>query len=104
MIYKIDVWMDGWMGGQMIAGYIKVCLRAKSLHLCPTLCDPKVCSLPGSSVHDNSPGNNTGVGCLALLQGIFPHPGIELTVPAAPALQTGSSPAEPPGKLGYINI
>ena len=30
------------------------------------------CSLPGSSVHGNSPGRNTGVGCHALLQGIFP--------------------------------
>ena len=30
------------------------------------------CSLPGSSVHGDSPGKNTGVGCHALLQGIFP--------------------------------
>ena len=30
------------------------------------------CSLPGSSVHWDSPGKNTGVGCYALLQGIFP--------------------------------
>ena len=28
---------------------------------------PNDCSPPGSSVHGNSPGNNTGVGCLALL-------------------------------------
>ena len=30
------------------------------------------CSLPGSSVHGDSPGKNTGVGCYALLQMIFP--------------------------------
>ena len=30
------------------------------------------CSLPGFSVHADSPGKNTGVGCPALLQGIFP--------------------------------
>ena len=30
------------------------------------------CSLLGSSVHGDSPGKNTGVGCHALLQGIFP--------------------------------
>ena len=35
------------------------------------------CSLPGSSgdsweAHGDSPGKNTGVGCHALLQGIFP--------------------------------
>ena len=29
-------------------------------------------SLPGSSVHGDSPGKNTGVGCHTLLQGIFP--------------------------------
>ena len=33
------------------------------------------CSLPGSSVHRDSPGKNTGVGCHALLQGIFPTQG-----------------------------
>ena len=43
--------------------------------LCPTLCDPVDCSLPGSSVRGNSPGKDTGVGCYFLLQGIFPTPG-----------------------------
>ena len=33
---------------------------------------PMDCSPPGSSVHGNSPGMNTGLGCQALLQGIFP--------------------------------
>ena len=28
-----------------------MCTHAKSLQLCPTLCDPMDCSLPGSSVH-----------------------------------------------------
>ena len=32
-------------------------------------------SLPGSSVHGDSPGENTGVGRHALLQGIFPTQG-----------------------------
>ena len=43
--------------------------------LCPTLCDPMDCSPPGSSVHGDSPGRNTGVGSLSLLQGIFPTQG-----------------------------
>ena len=30
------------------------------------------CSLPGSSVHEDSLGKNTRAGCHALLQGIFP--------------------------------
>ena len=46
--------------------------------LCLTLCDPMDCSLSGSSVHGNSPGKNTGVGCHALLQGIFPTQGLNL--------------------------
>ena len=47
-------------------------VRAKSLQFCLTLCDPTNCSLPGSSVHRDSPGKNTGMDCHALLQGIFP--------------------------------
>ena len=38
---------------------------------CPTLCNLKDYSPPGSSVHGNSPGKSTGMGCQALLQGIF---------------------------------
>ena len=40
---------------------------AKSLQLCPTLCDPIDGSPPGSCPWD-SPGKNTGVGCHFLLQ------------------------------------
>ena len=36
---------------------------------CLTLCDPMDCSLPGFSVHGNSPGKNTGVGSHSLLRG-----------------------------------
>ena len=45
-------------------------LFAKS---CPTLCNPM------DSWY--SPGKNTGVGCNALLQGIFPTQGLNLGVP-----------------------
>ena len=38
--------------------------------------DPMDCSPPGSSVQGDSPGKNTGVGCHALLQGIFPTQGL----------------------------
>ena len=34
----------------------------KSLRSCLTLCGPQDCSPPGSSVHGDSPGKNTGVG------------------------------------------
>ena len=49
-----------------------LCLVAQA---CPTLCNPMDCSPPGPSVHGDSPGMNTRVGCHALLQGIFPTQG-----------------------------
>ena len=42
---------------------------------CLTVCDLMDYSLPGSSVHEDSPGKNTGVDCHALLQRIFPTQG-----------------------------
>ena len=38
---------------------------------CPTLCNPTDCNPPGSFVQGDSLGKITGVGCYALLQGIF---------------------------------
>ena len=55
-----------------------MCLLPQS---CLTLCNPVDCSLPGSSVHWDSPGKNTGVGCHALLQGIFPTQGLSPGLP-----------------------
>ena len=46
-------------------------------------------SLPGSSVHGDSPGKNTGKGCHALLQGNLPNPGIDPTSLTTPALAGG---------------
>ena len=58
--------------------FISVCLVAQA---CPTLGDPMDCSPPGSSVHGNSPGKKTGVGCHPLLQGIFPTQGMNPGLP-----------------------
>ena len=55
-----------------------LCLVTQS---CPTLCDRVGWSPLGSSVHGDSPGKNTGVGCRALLQGIFPTQGANLGLP-----------------------
>ena len=68
-----------------------LCLVAQS---CLTLCNPVDCSLPGSSVHGDSRGKNTGEGCHVLLQGILPT----WIKPGSPALQVDSLPSEPPGK------
>ena len=53
--------------------------------LCPTLCNPMDCSLPG-----------TGVGCRSLLQGIFL---IQGSNPGPPVLQSDSLPL---GHMGEI--
>ena len=45
-----------------------LCLVAQS---CPTVYKSLDHSLPGSPLHGDSTGKNTGVGCHALLQGIF---------------------------------
>ena len=46
-------------------------MHVKSLQSCPALCDPVDCSLIRFLCPRDSPGKNTGVGCHALLQGIF---------------------------------
>ena len=58
--------------------YAVMCLVTRS---CPTICSPMDCSTPGSFVHRDSPGHRTGVGCYALLQGIFPTQGSNLGLP-----------------------
>ena len=57
------------------------------------------CSPPGSSVHGDSPGKNTGVGCHTLLQGIFPTQGSNPRLLHLLPWQVDSLPLAPPGKL-----
>ena len=72
-----------------------LCLAAQS---CPTLWDPMDYSLPGSSVHGDSPGKNTGVGYHALLQGIIPTQGSNPDLLRLLHWQAGSLPLVLPGK------
>ena len=74
------------------------CVCAKALQLCPTLCNPMACSPPGSSVHGDSPGKNTGVGCHALPQGIFRTQGSNPGLLHLLHWQVGSLPPALPGK------
>ena len=56
-----------------------LCLVPQS---CATLHNPMDCSLPGSSsMGGDSPCKNTGVGCHALVQGIFPTQGLNPGIP-----------------------
>ena len=63
------------LDGEVLTPGAVLCLVAQS---CLILCDPMDYGPPGSSVHGDSPGKNTGVGCHALLQGIFPTQGLNL--------------------------
>ena len=83
--------------------YLDLCMHAKSLQSCPTLCNPMDCSLPGSSVYGDSPGKNTGVGCRVLLQGIFLTQGLNPRLLRLLHWQAGSLPLAPPGKV-YLDL
>ena len=62
-----------YLGGRSCTCLLAVpCLVTQS---CPILCNSMDYSPPGSFAHGDSPGKNTGVGCHALLQGIFPTQG-----------------------------
>ena len=52
-------------------------------------------SLPGSSVHGDSPGKNPGVGLPCPSPGDLSNPGIE---PRSPTFEADSLPSEPSGK------
>ena len=61
------------------------CLQTLVIHACVLccfshvqLCNPLDFSPLGSSINGDSPGENTGVGCHALLQDIFPTQGSNL--------------------------
>ena len=66
-----------------------MCMHTELIQSYLSLCDPKECSLPGCSVHGDSPGKNTGVGCHALVQGIFLTQGSKPTYLMSPALAGG---------------
>ena len=53
-----------------------VLVKVKVAQSCPTLCDPMCYTSPW-----NSPGKNTGVGRLSLIQGIFPTQGLNPGLP-----------------------
>ena len=84
------------------APFVHACVRSKLLQLCWILFDPMDCSLSASSVCGNSPGENTGVGHHALLQGNLPDSGIELMSPAFPASQAGCLLPAQPGWEAHI--
>ena len=59
------------------------------------LCNSMECSPLDASVHGDSPGKNSGMGCYTLLQGIFPTQGSNSGLPRCRQIFLTS---EPPGK------
>ena len=75
----------------------------KLFQLYPTLCDPMVCSLPGSSVH--------GILQARILEWVAmpssrgsPDPGIETVSVYASFIAGDSLPNEPPGKPRFVYL
>ena len=87
----------------VLPGVYRLCSRAavcpaKLLQSCLTLCDPYA-SLPARLLRSwDSPGKNTGVGCHALLQGIFSTQGLNPYLLGLLHWQVCSLPPAPPGK------
>ena len=75
-----------------------VCVYAKLFQLCPTLCNPMDHSPTRFLCPWGSPGKNTGVGCYALFQRIFPTQGSNPHRLCLLHCQVGSFPLVPPGK------
>ena len=80
-----------WFLGLEIPFLVCMCLVTQ---FCMTLCGPMGCRPPGSSVHGDSPGKNTGEGTIPFSR-YFPCPEIE---PRFPASQVDSLWSEAPGK------
>ena len=102
----------------------EVCVHVKSLQLCPTLSNPMDCCPPDSSIHEILQARildlmdrgawwatvhrvakswtqlklDTGVGCHALLLGIFLTQGLNPCLLSLLHWQKGSLPLAPPGK------
>ena len=79
-------------------------VKALVTQLYLTLCDPTDSSPPGSSVHGDSPGKHTGLGCHGLLQEIFPTQGLNPGLPHCRHILYHLSQHKPrPGPLFYVS-
>ena len=76
----------------LVVNYAVLCLVAQSR---PTLFNPMDCIPQGFSVHEDSPGKNTGEGCHGLLQGIFPPLGLNPVFCIAGRFFTVWAPGKP---------
>ena len=100
-VSKAEFWQEpgtGATGNRKRCTHPPVCSVASGMS---TLCDCRDCSLPGSSIHGDSP-KDPGMGCRALLQGIFVTQGWACVSYVSSWWQVGSLPLVPSGKLILI--
>ena len=77
--------------------YLSSCML--SHFRCVRLCHARDCRQTGSSGLGDSPGKNTGGGCLGLLWGIFPTQGLNPHLLHLQHWQASSLPCPPPEDL-----
>ena len=77
-----------------------MCVGAKTLHLCPTLCNLMDCSLPGSSVHGILQARILEWVAISFSRGSS-QPRDE---PESPTFQADSLLSEPLGKMYNLHI
>ena len=65
---------------------LNICMHAKSLQSCLTLCDPMDCSPLSSSVHSILQARILQWVAISSSKGIFPTPGLNPSISASPAL------------------
>ena len=70
----------------------------------PTLCDPMDCSPPGSSVHGDFSGMNTGVGCHLLSPTTKPTVITAMVNCLAESSSDGELPVRPPGRADALTL
>ena len=80
--WSTGVWQCSWVFFALGGTCVLACCTYVAQNTCAvsrlvaqsflTFCNPMDCSPPGSSVHEDSPGKKSGVGCHALLQWVFP--------------------------------
>ena len=82
---------------------MSICVRAKSLQSCLTLCDPADCSPPGSSIHGILQARILEWVSVTSSRGSSPTQGSNPSLLHILHWQAGSLPLAPPGKPTNVN-
>ena len=95
----ITEWLNWFQSGMCSYTYMLYTRHVKCISLsCPTLCDPMDCSPPGFLCPWDSPGKNTGVGCISSSRGSS-QPRDQIRISCISCFADRFLTTEPPGKL-----